>query len=834
MKHFHLIILSFFLATSAGFSQQSCSFIIHVDADAGSDIPTCGDENSPCQTINYGIDRASAEGYTDVRLRETPVTPYQEVVELEEGINLWGGFDDNWVRTSVSTIEGGLANNGESYTILAIGINAPTILSHLTIVAPNALIAGTSSYGVVALSSSGLILQLCTIEGGSGSQGADGLPGTSASITAANGTNGGNADEFNTSCNDDDEGAGGTGAVTSGFPNTAGGNGGRGGNMDSDCSGFPDFDATNGQNGSSATVFQTNSFGYRGARGTTCNPGQDGQDGRTIHGSGGAGASVAATLSGNFFTATIAANGTLGENGTGGGGGGGSGGCDDGTDSYGAGGGGGGSGGIAASTAGLGGQSGGHSICLYLNASECTLKEVIFDLGAGGLGGAGGASGNGTPGGTGGNGGNGDGDSDPGGDGGDGGDGGNSGGGGGGAAGSAYGVYGINSTINRDQTTFNGGTAGTVGSGGSGTPAPVAGGAGAVGEVASLSGTVTDNPTSATLEPDPCIEIATADLTTVSYCAGETATITFTAVGSFSASNTFNVELSDANGDFSSPSVIGSEVSATPLPIDVTFPANTPQGNGYLVRVTSTDAPTTGSPITVAIEINALPTVIANASNQNVCDGDLVTLSGAGADSYTWNNGANDGVAFAPQQSGYFSVVGVDNNTLCANIDSVLITVTDLPDTAVVQTANQLGAIVAGATYQWLDCDNGFTEIAGETNQTFTAQSSGAYAVSITQNGCADTSSCYNIITVGVNDLEEQQTVLLLYPNPSNGEIQMITNAENPMEVTVFNMMGQTVYTAGNVSANSIIDLQGVKNGLYQVRFYNEELNILRQVVVQR
>lgn len=832
MKYFHLLFILLFLSFNSTQAQQSCSFIIHVDADAGTDNASCGDENSPCETIGYALDRASTEGYSNLRLRETTNASFTEVVELEDGINIWGGFDQNWIQSSTSTIEGGLANNGQSYTILANNINSPTILANLSIVAPNASIAGNSSYGVVAISSNGLTLQSCAIEGGSGAQGADGLPGTSASQTASNGTNGGNADEFNTSCNDDDEGAGGIGAVTSGFPNTQGGNGGRGGNMDSDCSGFPDFDATNGQNGVSATIFTTNGFGYRGTRGTTCNPGQAGNDGRTIHGTGGSGATTAATLSGNWFVATLGGNGTLGENGTGGGGGGGSGGCDDGTDSYGAGGGGGGSGGIAASTAGLGGQSGGHSICLFLNQSECTLMDVTFTLGAGGIGGAGGASGNGTPGGNGGNGGNGAGDSEPGGDGGDGGDGGNSGGGGGGAAGSAYGIYGINAAINNGTANYTGGSTGTVGAGGFGITSGIAGAAGATGEVENIGGTVNETTVTLALEPDPCIEISTADLATLEFCAGESTTVTFNAVGGFSGANIFTAQLSDANGDFGNPIDIGNINANTPTPIPVTFPANTPQGNGYLIRVTSTASPTIGVPTTTAIQINELPVVVANASNQNICDGDLVTLTGSGADSYIWNNGASDGVALTPQ-SGYYTVIGTNNTTLCANIDSVLITVTDLPDTAVVQTSNQLGAVLAGATYQWLDCDNAFAEIAGATDQTYTAMTSGNYAVAITQNGCSDTSSCYQVITVGVDDLENQ-VALLLYPNPSNGEFQMITNVEQPMELTVFNMLGQTVYSAGNVTSNTVIDLTGVKNGLYQVRFFNEEVNLLRQIVIQQ
>ncbi len=44
--------------------------------------------------------------------------------------------------------------------------------------------------------------------------------------------------------------------------------------------------------------------------------------------------------------------------------------------------------------------------------------------------------------------------------------------------------------------------------------------------------------------------------------------------------------------------------------------------------------------------------------------------------------------------------------------------------------------------YQWLDCDNGYSVIPGDTNRFFTAQSSGSYALEASSYGCIDTSEC--------------------------------------------------------------------------------------------
>src|SRR5690606_3645392 len=55
-----------------------------------------------------------------------------------------------------------------------------------------------------------------------------------------------------------------------------------------------------------------------------------------------------------------------------------------------------------------------------------------------------------------------------------------------------------------------------------------------------------------------------------------------------------------------------------------------------------------------------------------------------------------------------------------------------------------------GATYQWLDCNNGNLPIGGATGQTYVPVVTGNYAVQVTIGGCTETSGC-ELITVCVN-----------------------------------------------------------------------------------
>lgn len=77
--------------------------------------------------------------------------------------------------------------------------------------------------------------------------------------------------------------------------------------------------------------------------------------------------------------------------------------------------------------------------------------------------------------------------------------------------------------------------------------------------------------------------------------------------------------------------------------------------------------------VSSVVSILPLPTVSAG-SNQTICSGSQVTLSGSGATSYVWNNGVNDGIAFTPSSSQTYTVTGTASNG-CSNSAQVTISV---------------------------------------------------------------------------------------------------------------------------------------------------------------
>jgi len=77
-------------------------------------------------------------------------------------------------------------------------------------------------------------------------------------------------------------------------------------------------------------------------------------------------------------------------------------------------------------------------------------------------------------------------------------------------------------------------------------------------------------------------------------------------------------------------------------------------------------------------------------------------------------------------------------------------------DLNVTTSTNTLSSDDSGPLYQWINCDNGNSIIANETNQSYTPSQDGNYAVILGAGSCADTSNCYPISLVGIDELNNQ------------------------------------------------------------------------------
>ena len=100
-----------------------------------------------------------------------------------------------------------------------------------------------------------------------------------------------------------------------------------------------------------------------------------------------------------------------------------------------------------------------------------------------------------------------------------------------------------------------------------------------------------------------------------------------------------------------------------------------------IIEVNAFKNPCKGPTMTFKIIVNPLPT-ISTKLDTSICKGSTITLKGKGAASYTWDNGIQDNIAFAPTSTNTYKVIGTDVNA-CKNTSAVKITVNNLPSITV-------------------------------------------------------------------------------------------------------------------------------------------------------
>ncbi len=156
-------------------------------------------------------------------------------------------------------------------------------------------------------------------------------------------------------------------------------------------------------------------------------------------------------------------------------------------------------------------------------------------------------------------------------------------------------------------------------------------------------------------------------------------------------------------------------------------------------------------------------------------------------DEYTWINGVT-----------YTSSNNTATDTLtnvsgCDSIITLNLTINSSPDASITLNGSSIEAVNTTANYQWLDCNANYAILNGETGQQFNSTMDGNYAVEVSENGCADTSACQEIIywEIEENSLHKRFDV---FPNPNNGQFNVtFKQNQSHAQITVYDLMGRQV-----------------------------------------
>jgi len=216
----------------------------------------------------------------------------------------------------------------------------------------------------------------------------------------------------------------------------------------------------------------------------------------------------------------------------------------------------------------------------------------------------------------------------------------------------------------------------------------------------------------------------------------------------------------------------------------------------------------------VDITVHELPDVTATASDDVICLGEEVSVSGGGATDYTWDPAVDDGVAFTPADAGTttYTVTGTDDFG-CSNTATVDVTVAPAPDAAIEFVVaglssedggtggciasevqfNDISTIADPETIVSWDWDFGDGDGSSDENPTHLYDAPGTYTVTLTvtsENGCTATIDIEIVMTEGLS-LE------LIFNNPTCFGFN-----DGSVTVNVLGGVGELIFTITDEDGN--------------------------------
>ncbi|WP_053977172.1 LamG-like jellyroll fold domain-containing protein [Mangrovimonas xylaniphaga] len=139
------------------------------------------------------------------------------------------------------------------------------------------------------------------------------------------------------------------------------------------------------------------------------------------------------------------------------------------------------------------------------------------------------------------------------------------------------------------------------------------------------------------------------------------------------------------------------------------------------------------------------------------------------------------------------------------------------------------------ATYQWVDCDNGNAVIDGATEQAFTPEASGNYAVEITVDGCVTTSGCMAVDVNALGIEESLMDTLKVFPNPTSGNLNVVLNGVyQTVDAQLVSITGKVVGKYQFSNSNGFdLNLSNFNSGLYFLKLKADNMDAVTVKVIK-
>lgn len=258
----------------------------------------------------------------------------------------------------------------------------------------------------------------------------------------------------------------------------------------------------------------------------------------------------------------------------------------------------------------------------------------------------------------------------------------------------------------------------------------------------------------------------------------------------------------------------------------------TPDGE-MIYSVVGTNGGLCSNEAEITITTVTTPVVVASASKEEVCEGEMVTLTASGAEEYVWDHGVIDGVSFSPITTTTYTVVGT--SSCGVGTASVTVVVNPLPDHPEVSEENDVLSVSASGdeTVVWI--------LDGEVvsdNASFEPEEDGVYVVQVTNEfGCTSENEYQFESTTAIGG-ENLSYNLSVYPNPTSGKFVLeLSGKSKSVTISLVDVLGRIVLSKGSIelvnTTQVSFDITGMKPGVYMLVVETGLVKEMRRVVLK-
>lgn len=266
-------------------------------------------------------------------------------------------------------------------------------------------------------------------------------------------------------------------------------------------------------------------------------------------------------------------------------------------------------------------------------------------------------------------------------------------------------------------------------------------------------------------------------------------------------------------------------------------------GSTYYIRVYDygSVAPTTTT-FDICVTHCTVADPVSVSGGGAFCNSATLTASGGSGGTIYWQNTTSGGTSTATTSSSqtvtssgtyYFRA----SNTCGWGTEGSATVTINTVDTSITKNEFTLTSNATPATYQWITCP-AMQLVSGETNQSYSPSQNGNYAVIVTQNGCTDTSNCYQVSVTGLS-FTSNATSIIVYPNPTNNllTVKGIGLDNDTYKIKLTNSVGQLLnekeININNKSIETQFDLIEYSSATYFLTISSKTINHIFKIQKQ-